>query len=120
MENYSNKYLNSFLFCDRVYVMAQKNEIKLTDKTLARKARLLAMAGDETRIRILCYLFEGGDPCVSEISDRIGTSIANTSHHLQLMHKSGLLKTQRQGNKICYQLVKGDFTRELKKIICEI
>lgn len=100
--------------------MVVKNKINTTKRSLSKKARLFALVGDENRLKILCYLFEGGEPCVSEISIRIGMTIAATSHHLQLMHKNGLLKTKRKGNSICYQLVDDDFIEELKKIICEV
>ncbi|MDX1535526.1 MAG: metalloregulator ArsR/SmtB family transcription factor [Candidatus Spechtbacterales bacterium] len=100
--------------------MATRKKINTSEEELKRKARLFAIAGDETRIKILCCLFQDGDPCVSEISEFIDASVANTSHHLQIMHKEGLLKTERRGNNVCYKLVDSDFTKELKKLICDI
>ncbi|MDX1607827.1 MAG: metalloregulator ArsR/SmtB family transcription factor [Candidatus Spechtbacterales bacterium] len=100
--------------------MAQKNKIQFSEEELTEKARIFAMAGDEVRLKILCYLFEGGEPCVSEISEKIGKSIAATSHHLQLMQQSGLLYTERKGNNICYKFNENKRTKELKKIICEL
>ncbi|MEX0877799.1 MAG: metalloregulator ArsR/SmtB family transcription factor [Candidatus Spechtbacterales bacterium] len=98
------------------------NKIKSisNEQALLKKARLFAIVGDDTRIKILCFLFESKEPCVSEISSKIDATIANTSHHLQLMHREGLLATERKGNNICYKLVKNEFTKELKKIICDV
>ena len=86
---------------------------------LIKKARLLAIAGDQTRIRILCFMFENKKACVSDIVGALGMSISSISHHLQIMRDNGIFTTERIGNMICYILVENDFTDNLKKLICE-
>ncbi|MBI2607855.1 MAG: winged helix-turn-helix transcriptional regulator [Candidatus Doudnabacteria bacterium] len=86
---------------------------------LVKKARLLDIAGDQTRIRILCFMFDNNQACVSEIAEAVGASIGSVSHHLQLMRDNGLFSTVRDGNNICYILTQNDFTKQLKKIICQ-
>jgi DNA-binding transcriptional ArsR family regulator len=86
--------------------------------TLIKKARLLDLAGDQTRIRILCFMFQKNKACVSEIAEAVDMSIGSVSHHLQLMRDNGLFSTVRQGNNICYIISQNDFTLKLKKIIC--
>ena len=86
---------------------------------LAKKARLFEIAGDPTRIRILCFMFENKKGCVSDIADALGMSIASISHHLQIMRDNGLFETERQGNTICYNLTRSDFTKRIEKIICD-
>lgn len=85
---------------------------------LEEKARLLELAGDPTRIRILCVLFQNEKVCVSDIAKSLDMSISAVSHQLQLLKDNGLVDTERQGQNICYSLRKNDFTRNLKKIIC--
>ena len=41
---------------------------------------------------------------VEDISDEIGQSVANTSHHLRAMARAGLLTTRRDGTRIFYTL----------------
>ncbi len=41
---------------------------------------------------------------VDEISEEIGQSVANTSHHLRAMARAGLLTTRRDGTRIFYRL----------------
>ncbi|MDQ3484672.1 MAG: metalloregulator ArsR/SmtB family transcription factor [Actinomycetota bacterium] len=49
-------------------------------------------------------LLAQGERSVDEISDEIGQSVANTSHHLRVMARAGLLSTRRDGTRIYYAL----------------
>ena len=93
-------------------------KIKLTER-LEKKAKKLSLAGDETRIRILCLMYETKQACVTDIAESLGMSVAAVSHHLQLMKEEGYFTTLRCGNNIKYALVDNDFTRKLKPIICD-
>jgi DNA-binding transcriptional ArsR family regulator len=98
--------------------MNKIREIELT-KDLVRRARLLELAGNPTRIRILCVLFERGEACVSDIAESLKMSVASVSHHLQLMRDNGLLEAERMGNNICYKPVKSELVNKLKKLVCD-
>ena len=41
---------------------------------------------------------------VEEVATEIGQSVANTSHHLRLLARSGLLRSRRDGNRVLYRL----------------
>ncbi len=45
-----------------------------------------------------------GERSVEEIAEEIGQTVANTSHHLRAMSRSGLLTTRRDGTRIYYAL----------------
>ena len=45
-----------------------------------------------------------GERSVEEIADEIGQSVANTSQHLQLLLRAGLVRTRRVGTRIYYAL----------------
>ncbi len=98
--------------------MNNLSEIELT-KDLVRRARLLELAGNPTRIRILCVLYEKGEVCVSDIAKSLNMSIASISHHLQMMKDNDLVVTERMGNNICYKPVKNELTKKLQKLICD-
>ena len=89
----------------------------LTAKT-EKLARLLALAGDPTRLRIISLMYEQDEACVTQISESLGMTIANISQHLQLMRDNGLCEGERRGNTICYRLLKNEFTDHLKVIVC--
>ncbi len=88
------------------------------DQGLVKRARLLSIAGDETRIRIFCFLFEYGEGCVSDIAGSLDISVNTTSHHLRMMKDIGLLTSERMGVNICYKLVRDKFVNNLEKAIC--
>ena len=49
-------------------------------------------------------LLAQGERSVEDISDEIGQSVANTSHHLRAMARAGLVTTRREGTRIFYAL----------------
>jgi rhodanese-related sulfurtransferase len=57
-------------------------------------------------------LLAQGERSVDEVAEQIGQSVANTSHHLRAMARSGLLTTRRDGTRIYYALA-GDRVGEL-------
>ena len=89
------------------------------NKEIKEKALLLSLAGEPTRIRILCALFDNPGICVHEISEAVGTSIALASHHLQAMKEGGLVEGERHGQTICYCVKKNKHTKMLKQFICD-
>jgi ArsR family transcriptional regulator len=82
-------------------------------------AKLLKITGDESRLKILCVIFDKNKICVSDIASDVNMSIATVSHHLQVMSKENLITPLRDGKKICYQLVKNSFVNDLKKFVCK-
>ena len=88
-------------------------------KNLPQKARFLALAGDQSRLRVMCLLFSRRDICVSDIAAKLGVSVAAVSHHLRLLRDNGLVRAKREKNNICYTLVGNAFTRNLKRLMCD-
>jgi len=82
-------------------------------------AKLMRTAGDESRLKILCIIFSKKKVCVSDIAEELGASVAIVSHHLQVMSKEGLVSPAREGKKICYELPKDQFVKDLKKFVCK-
>lgn len=55
------------------------------------------------RLEIVDILLQG-ERSVDEIAKEIGQSMANTSHHLQVLGRAGLVKSRREGTFIYYRL----------------
>jgi rhodanese-related sulfurtransferase len=73
------------------------------------------------RAEILDVLAQG-PRSVDEIAGEIDQSIANTSHHLRLLARSGLLRSQRDGTRILYRLAGPrvlDLWRTLRAVAAE-
>ena len=82
-------------------------------------AKLMRVAGDESRLKILCVIFNENKVCVSDIAKSLNLNVAIVSHHLQVMSKEGLVISVRDGKRVCYQLPQKPFIKDLKKFICK-
>jgi DNA-binding transcriptional ArsR family regulator len=60
--------------------------------------------GDETRLRIIGLLAEGGPMPVSELSARVMLSQPLISWHLRILRLAGVIDTQRQGRTVICRL----------------
>ena len=63
--------------------------------------------GNGRRVELIDVLAQG-ERHVEELANEIGQSVANTSHHLQVLTGAGLVVTRRDGNRIYYQLASAD------------
>jgi len=71
--------------------------------TLEYSAEVLKAIAQPTRLKII-QLLQDGEHCVCEIFPAIGHEQSNTSRHLQMMLKSGILQQRKDGLKIYYSL----------------
>lgn len=86
-------------------------------KDLERKARIFALIGDPTRIRILSLLSKKGKVKVSDIARQVHMGMACVSHHLQLLKDNRLVASTRRGNSIFYRLTDNPFINNLISLI---
>jgi DNA-binding transcriptional ArsR family regulator len=61
------------------------------------------MLGDPTRVRILDVL-AGGELCVCDIANLVGTSESAVSHQLRLLRGMRLVRPRRAGRQVYYAL----------------
>jgi rhodanese-related sulfurtransferase/DNA-binding transcriptional ArsR family regulator len=59
--------------------------------------------GSGRRAEIVDVLAQG-ERSVDEVAGEIGQSLANTSHHLRLLARSGLVRSRRDGVRVVYRL----------------
>lgn len=95
--------------------VSKRNRNEESTKELAR---MLSIAGDATRLSILCFMFEKEEACVSEVADAIDSSVATASYHLNKMADNDFFTRHRDGNAICYRIVESDFIHKLRPLIC--
>ena len=69
-------------------------------EALASVAKAL---GNGHRAEIIDVLAQG-ERSVDDLSDEIGQSVANTSHHLRSLARAGVLTTRRDGTRVFYRL----------------
>ncbi len=89
----------------------------LTPKEIEQRARIIALVGDNARIRIIRLLFMQKRVNVSDIAEHLGMSMACTSHHLQLLKDNGILDSQKEGVTIFYSLVDDPYIKKFKSLL---
>lgn len=67
-------------------------------------AKIFKALADDTRAKIIHILSLEEELCVCDIAAIIGSSIANTSHHLRMLRNLGLAKYRKEGKMVYYSL----------------
>ena len=70
-----------------------------------RIAPLLKALADPVRLRLLSLVasHEGGEACVCDLNDAFDLSQPTISHHLKVLHESGLLEREKRGVWVYYR-----------------
>ena len=75
----------------------------------------LALA-DPIRRKVLVGLLHGSQ-CPSDLAEVIGTSRSNLSNHLACLRGCGLIKAERAGRHLRYELVSDEFAHALRTLL---
>lgn len=67
-------------------------------------ADIFKALSDPTRIKIVFALRVEESLCVCDLAHVSDMSTATTSHHLRLLYKHGLVKAEKKGKEVYYQL----------------
>jgi DNA-binding transcriptional ArsR family regulator len=68
------------------------------------QAQVIGAVAHPIRVAIV-DLLKDGEVCVCDIAERIGAERSNTSRHLAVMQKAGVLKTRKEGLQVFYSLL---------------
>ncbi len=82
---------------------------------VAERFRVL---GDATRLSILNLLLERRELNVGEICDALGSSQANVSKHLRILHTAGIVARRPEGTAAYYRIADPSITR-LCRVVCD-
>lgn len=94
------------LLADTILINECKNRLQKNSIVLNRMSSLLALAGNEVRLKILYLLEEENELCPCDLADILEMSIPAVSQHLRKMKDGNLIKTRRSGQTIFYSLIK--------------
>ncbi len=68
------------------------------------QARLFAALGDETRLRLVARLCDGGPASITRLTARSKVTRQAITKHLRVLEKSGLVRCTREGRETLWQL----------------
>lgn len=100
------------LFADQEQIKDCKNKLKTAQKSFASLSNILALAGNEVRLKIVYLLEEEKELCPCDIADILGMSIPAVSQHLRKLKDGNIVETRKEGQTIYYSL-----TQENLKIL---
>jgi len=92
------------IFADRAQINVCKKKIKANSTSLSQLSKVLELAGNEVRLKILYLLEEENQLCPCDISDILGMSIPAVSQHLRKLKDGNIIESRREGQTIYYSL----------------
>ena len=78
-------------------------ENSLQDEVLLLQAELCKSLSDPKRLRIIQEL-RGGERSVSDLAGKLGLKQSNTSQHLAILRKIGVILPRKEGSTVYYRL----------------
>ena len=96
------------LFADKVQIDNCREILQTNEKAFGELSRLLSLAGNEVRLKILFLLEVENELCPCDLSDILGMSLPAISQHLRKLKDGNLIKSRREGQTIFYSLVSGN------------
>jgi DNA-binding transcriptional ArsR family regulator len=92
------------LFADHEQINKCKGKLKTAKKSFASLSSILALAGNEVRLKIVYLLEEEKELCPCDLADILGMSIPAVSQHLRKLKDGNLVETRKEGQTIYYSL----------------
>ena len=81
-----------------------KKKLKDNTGSFAQLSKVLELAGNEVRLKILFLLEEEDRLCPCDLSDILGMSIPAVSQHLRKLKDGNVIESTREGQTIYYSL----------------
>lgn len=100
------------LFADHEQIRNCKDKLKNSQKSLASLSNILALAGNEVRLKIVYLLEEQKELCPCDLADIFGMTVPAVSQHLRKLKDGNIVETRKEGQTIYYSL-----TQENLKIL---
>lgn len=82
-----------------------------------RRARIFALFGDPTRLKILQLLTGAGPSNVTLVAAEVEMSVSCASYHLNHLRDNGAVTATREGNTVIYAMADDPLIKKLQKLI---
>lgn len=95
--------------CIRVYADIEqinqcKKELEQVDDSVSQIAKVLDLAGNEVRLKILYVLKKESKMCPCDLSDILTMTVPAISQHLRKLKDAGLVVSNKVGQTIFYSI----------------
>ena len=92
------------VLADPIQIKECKAKVKANEKSFEQLSGVLALAGNEVRLKILYLMEEEKELCPCDMSDILGMSIPAISQHLRKLKDGNVVETRKVGQTIYYSL----------------
>ena len=92
------------LFADEAQISDCKKKLRANTASLSQLSKVLELAANEVRLKILYLLEEEDQLCPCDLSDILGMSIPAVSQHLRKLKDGNIIESTRDGQTIYYSL----------------
>jgi len=100
----NNDQLCIRLFADREKIEACKERLAAEAVPIHQLSNVLALAGNEVRLKIMFLMEQEQELCPCDLSDILGMSVPAVSQHLRKMKDGNIIEARRSGQIIFYSL----------------
>ncbi|NML68137.1 helix-turn-helix transcriptional regulator [Hymenobacter sp. RP-2-7] len=92
------------VFADADYIQQCQARLALAGPSLEATATVLALAGNEVRLKMLYLLAAEQQLCVCDIADVLGMTVSAVSQHLRKLKDGGVVTACKVGQTVFYAL----------------
>ncbi|GAA4492771.1 hypothetical protein GCM10023172_00430 [Hymenobacter ginsengisoli] len=92
------------VFADADYIRQCQARLALARPSLEATATILALAGNEVRLKLLYLLAAEQQLCVCDIADVLGMTVSAVSQHLRKLKDGGVVTNRKVGQTVFYAL----------------
>lgn len=93
------------VFADENQIAACKEDIERVQPEIEKISKILNLAGNEVRLKILFLIYNEGEMCPCDLSDVLGMTVPAISQHLRKMKDGNLIKDTKVGQTIFYKMI---------------
>lgn len=88
------------VLADKIQINECKNKLSENNNAFGQLSSLLALAGNEVRLKIMFLLEEESELCPCDLADILEMSIPAVSQHLRKMKDGNIIEARRAGQTI--------------------
>ncbi|MBX9853011.1 MAG: metalloregulator ArsR/SmtB family transcription factor [Cytophagaceae bacterium] len=92
------------VFADETQIKECRKKVKAKQETFSQLSRVLELAGNEVRLKILYLLEEEKELCPCDLSDILEMTIPAVSQHLRKLKDGNIIQAKKVGQTIFYSL----------------
>lgn len=89
---------------DEDQIMRCKSLLSGLNAEFGNLSKVIQLAGNEVRMKILLLIYEEQSLCVCDLSDVLEMKIPAISQHLRKLKDAGILESRREGTVIFYNI----------------